>query len=141
MCAAWRLQCDMAVGSRVFFDMMYYPPFKVLVLGDLCSRVTVPVAESAFWWDILQVRTCLLQLPRGRSAAAFLAREDFSGGGFDFGFTFGPPSINSAEDMGSSVWLKETVAKRDFLGSTSRPQQERSSRQSKQKRYHHIRSI
>jgi len=46
----------MAVGSRVFFDMMYYPPFKVLVLGDLCSRVTVPVAESAVWWNIVQVR-------------------------------------------------------------------------------------
>jgi len=46
----------MAVGSRVFFDMMYDLPFKVLVLGDLCSRVTVPVAESVVWWNILQVR-------------------------------------------------------------------------------------
>ena len=46
----------MAVGSQVFFDMMYHPPFKVLVLGDLCSRVTVPVAESAVWWNIVQVR-------------------------------------------------------------------------------------
>jgi len=46
----------MATGSRVFFDMMYQPPFKVLVLGDLCSRVTVPVAESAAWWNITQVR-------------------------------------------------------------------------------------
>jgi len=49
-------QCDMAVGSRVFFDMMYHPPFKVVVLGALCSHVTVPVAESAVWWNITQVR-------------------------------------------------------------------------------------
>ena len=46
----------MAIGSRVFFDMMHQPPFKVIVLGDLCSRVTVPVAESAVWWSITQVR-------------------------------------------------------------------------------------
>jgi len=46
----------MAVGSQVFFDMMYHPPYKVLVLGDLCSGVTVLVAESAVWWNITQVR-------------------------------------------------------------------------------------
>ena len=45
----------MAVGTRVFFDMMYRRPDIALVLGDLCSRVTVPVAESARWWNIVQV--------------------------------------------------------------------------------------
>ena len=52
----------MAVGSKVFFDMMHYEPFKVVVLGDLCSRVTVPVAESAVFWDIVQVRTATLYI-------------------------------------------------------------------------------
>jgi hypothetical protein len=50
-------QCDMAVGSRVFFDMMHNPPAKAVVLGDACSHVTLPVAESAVSWNIFQVGT------------------------------------------------------------------------------------
>jgi hypothetical protein len=45
----------MAVGSRVFFDMMHNPPAKAIILGDSCSHVTVPVAESAIGWNIFQV--------------------------------------------------------------------------------------
>ena len=59
----------MATGSRVFFDMMYHRPFKVVVLGDLCSRVTVPVAESAVWWNITQVRPYTVAAAASASAA------------------------------------------------------------------------
>ena len=49
------IQCDMAVGSQVFFDMMHSPPAKAIILGDACSHVTVPVAESAIGWNVFQV--------------------------------------------------------------------------------------
>ncbi|ELT87875.1 hypothetical protein CAPTEDRAFT_222380 [Capitella teleta] len=45
----------MAVGTKLFFDMMHEPPAKVMLFGDACSEVTTPIAESAKWWNIWQL--------------------------------------------------------------------------------------
>ena len=49
-------QCDMAVGTKLFFDMMHSQPPKVMLFGGTCSQVTAPLAESSIWWDIWQVQ-------------------------------------------------------------------------------------
>ncbi len=48
-------QCDMAVGTKLFFDMMHKDPPKVMLFGGACTQVTAPLAESTTWWDIWQV--------------------------------------------------------------------------------------
>ena len=48
-------QCDMAVGTKLFFDMMHKDPPKVMLFGGACTQVTAPLAESSRWWDIWQV--------------------------------------------------------------------------------------
>ena len=45
----------MAIGTKLFFDMMHLDPPKVMLFGGSCSHVTAPIAESAKWWDISQV--------------------------------------------------------------------------------------
>ena len=50
-----RSQCDMAVGTKLFFDMMHDAPPKIMLFGDACSHVTAPIAESSVWWNIWQV--------------------------------------------------------------------------------------
>ncbi len=45
----------MAVGTKLFFDMMHEPPDKILLFGDACTQVTAPIAESTKFWDIWQV--------------------------------------------------------------------------------------
>ena len=50
-----RSQCDMAVGTKLFFDMMHDKPPKIMLFGDACSHVTAPIAESSVWWNIWQV--------------------------------------------------------------------------------------
>ena len=50
-----RSQCDMAVGTKLFFDMMHDTPPKIMLFGDACSHVTAPIAESSVWWNIWQV--------------------------------------------------------------------------------------
>ena len=45
----------MAVGTKLFFDMMHEQPSKVMLFGDACTQVTAPIAESAIWWKIAQV--------------------------------------------------------------------------------------
>ena len=45
----------MAVGTKLFFDMMHRPPEKVLLFGDACSEVTTALAESSPYWNITQV--------------------------------------------------------------------------------------
>ena len=45
----------MAVGTKLFFDMMHLDPPKVMLFGGACSHVTAPIAESAKWWNIGQV--------------------------------------------------------------------------------------
>ena len=45
----------MAVGSKLFFDMMHSQPPKVMLFGGACSQVTAPLAESSIWWNIWQV--------------------------------------------------------------------------------------
>ena len=37
----------MAVGTKIFFDMMNKQPSKVLVFGDACSDVTAAIADHA----------------------------------------------------------------------------------------------
>ena len=53
-----RSQCDMAVGTKLFFDMMHETPPKIMLFGDACSHVTAPIAESSVWWNIWQVYGC-----------------------------------------------------------------------------------
>ncbi|KAI0215382.1 Gamma-aminobutyric acid type B receptor subunit 2 [Lamellibrachia satsuma] len=50
-----RQHCDMAVGTKLFFDMMHDPPTKIMLFGDACSHVTAPIAESSVWWNIWQL--------------------------------------------------------------------------------------
>ena len=45
----------MAVGTKLFFDMMHEHPPKVMLFGGSCSHVTAPIAESAVWWNMWQV--------------------------------------------------------------------------------------
>ncbi len=45
----------MAVGTKLFFDMMHSQPPKAMLFGGACSQVTAPLAESSMWWDIWQV--------------------------------------------------------------------------------------
>ena len=47
----------MAVGSKLFFDMMHDEPPKVMLFGGACSQVTAPLAESSIWWNIWQVKS------------------------------------------------------------------------------------
>ncbi|KAK2193416.1 hypothetical protein NP493_13g08014 [Ridgeia piscesae] len=45
----------MAVGTKLFFDMMHDLPPKIMLFGDACSHVTAPIAESSVWWNIWQL--------------------------------------------------------------------------------------
>ncbi|CAD5114117.1 DgyrCDS3264 [Dimorphilus gyrociliatus] len=47
--------CDMAVGTKLFFDMMNQPPEKLILFGAACSHVTGPIAETAYYWRIPQL--------------------------------------------------------------------------------------
>ncbi|KAK8747898.1 hypothetical protein OTU49_016218, partial [Cherax quadricarinatus] len=48
-------QCDTAVGTKSFFDMMYKEPRKVMLFGAACTHVTSPIAKAAKHWNIVQL--------------------------------------------------------------------------------------
>ncbi|XP_070566216.1 gamma-aminobutyric acid type B receptor subunit 2-like [Ptychodera flava] len=48
-------KCDMAVGTKAFFDAMATKPKKFVVLGGICSNVTAPIAETVSWWKLTQI--------------------------------------------------------------------------------------
>ena len=45
----------MAIATRILFEMMHFKPSTAILFGDSCSRVTVPIAETAVWWNLAQV--------------------------------------------------------------------------------------
>ena len=53
-------QCDMAVGTRLFFDMMNDDIPKVLLFGHAWPEVTSAIAESSPQWNISQVNASLI---------------------------------------------------------------------------------
>ncbi|XP_077978603.1 gamma-aminobutyric acid type B receptor subunit 2-like isoform X2 [Glandiceps talaboti] len=48
-------KCNMAVGTRAFFDAMATGPLKMMVFGSVCSKVTAPIAEAVLWWKQIQL--------------------------------------------------------------------------------------
>ncbi|XP_063854225.1 gamma-aminobutyric acid type B receptor subunit 2-like isoform X1 [Scylla paramamosain] len=48
-------QCDTAVGTKLFFDMMYNKPAKLMLFGAACTHVTNPIAKAAKHWHIVQL--------------------------------------------------------------------------------------
>nr|XP_027225527.1 LOW QUALITY PROTEIN: gamma-aminobutyric acid type B receptor subunit 2-like [Penaeus vannamei] len=48
-------QCDTAVGTKSFFDMMFEKPRKVMLFGAACTHVTDPIAKAAKHWHITQL--------------------------------------------------------------------------------------
>ncbi|XP_074660588.1 gamma-aminobutyric acid type B receptor subunit 2-like [Tubulanus polymorphus] len=48
-------KCQMAIGTKAFFDMMHFDPPKVILFGPSCKSVTGPIAEMTKWWDIWQL--------------------------------------------------------------------------------------
>jgi len=51
------LQCDMAVATKFFFDMVDSNHTMVMVFGDACSSVSGPIAEISKEWNVSLVRT------------------------------------------------------------------------------------
>nr|XP_006824736.1 PREDICTED: gamma-aminobutyric acid type B receptor subunit 2-like [Saccoglossus kowalevskii] len=48
-------KCDMAEGTKAFFEAMATGPPKLMVFGGICSNVTAPIAEAAIWWNLIQL--------------------------------------------------------------------------------------
>ncbi|XP_066944168.1 uncharacterized protein GABA-B-R2 isoform X2 [Macrobrachium rosenbergii] len=48
-------QCNTAVGTKSFFDMMDRLPRKVMLFGAACTHVTDPIAKAAKHWHIVQL--------------------------------------------------------------------------------------
>ncbi|XP_064634333.1 gamma-aminobutyric acid type B receptor subunit 2-like [Lineus longissimus] len=48
-------KCDMAYGTKQFFNLMHNIPPKVMLFGPACSGVTGPIAEMSRWWNIRQL--------------------------------------------------------------------------------------
>ncbi|XP_068205833.1 gamma-aminobutyric acid type B receptor subunit 2 isoform X7 [Palaemon carinicauda] len=48
-------QCNTAVGTKSFFDMMDRLPKKVMLFGAACTHVTDPIAKAAKHWHIVQL--------------------------------------------------------------------------------------
>nr|XP_006813973.1 PREDICTED: gamma-aminobutyric acid type B receptor subunit 2 [Saccoglossus kowalevskii] len=48
-------KCDMAEGTKAFFDAMARSPPKLMVFGGICSNVTAPLAEAVMWWNLIQL--------------------------------------------------------------------------------------
>ena len=50
-------QCDMAVATKFFFDMVDSNNTMVMVFGDACSSVSGPIAEISKEWNVWLVST------------------------------------------------------------------------------------
>ncbi|XP_006813975.1 gamma-aminobutyric acid type B receptor subunit 2-like [Saccoglossus kowalevskii] len=50
-----KLQCEMAEGTKAFFEAMAEGPPKLMVFGGVCSNVTAPIAEAVIWWKLVQL--------------------------------------------------------------------------------------
>ncbi|XP_065314258.1 gamma-aminobutyric acid type B receptor subunit 2-like isoform X2 [Gordionus sp. m RMFG-2023] len=48
-------KCKAAEGTKVFFDMMFNPPPKLMLFGGACTSVTAPIAEASPFWNLIQV--------------------------------------------------------------------------------------
>ncbi len=70
-------QCDMAVGSKLFFDMMHDAPPKLMLFGGACSQVTAPIAESSPYWNITQVPVFLFYSSLGTQFRNTFLRNSF----------------------------------------------------------------
>jgi hypothetical protein len=53
------LQGSPSVGSRELFHALQQPPTKIVLLGPFPSHVAVAVAQTARWWNLIQVRNSL----------------------------------------------------------------------------------
>ncbi|GAB1598328.1 uncharacterized protein LOC115214515 [Argonauta hians] len=48
-------KCDMAVATRLFFDMMHENTTKIILFGDACFNVTGPMVQISKWWNMTQL--------------------------------------------------------------------------------------
>ncbi|XP_067655790.1 gamma-aminobutyric acid type B receptor subunit 2-like [Haliotis asinina] len=49
-------KCDMAMATRVFFDMMDdHNSTKVILFGDACFQVTGPISQISKYWNMFQL--------------------------------------------------------------------------------------
>ncbi|XP_077978832.1 gamma-aminobutyric acid type B receptor subunit 2-like [Glandiceps talaboti] len=48
-------KCEMADGTKAFFEAMAEGPIKMMVFGGVCSNVTAPIAEAVIWWKLVQL--------------------------------------------------------------------------------------
>ncbi|XP_054162297.1 gamma-aminobutyric acid type B receptor subunit 2-like [Oppia nitens] len=48
-------KCDAAQGMKEFFNMLYFPPIKVLLFGDACPVVTDPIAKASKFFNLIQL--------------------------------------------------------------------------------------
>ncbi|XP_041367039.1 gamma-aminobutyric acid type B receptor subunit 2-like [Gigantopelta aegis] len=52
----FQTRCDMAMATRVFFDMMDdRNSTKVILFGDACFKVTGPISQISKWWHMFQL--------------------------------------------------------------------------------------
>ena len=50
------------VATRELFQMLLSPPVKVGILGPFPSHVAMAVAQTARWWNLVQVRCGLARI-------------------------------------------------------------------------------
>ncbi|XP_006811791.1 gamma-aminobutyric acid type B receptor subunit 2-like [Saccoglossus kowalevskii] len=48
-------KCDMAEGTKAFFEAVAEGPPKVALFGGICENVTAPIAETVAWWNLIQL--------------------------------------------------------------------------------------
>ncbi|XP_047740705.1 uncharacterized protein LOC108679805 [Hyalella azteca] len=48
-------ECNTAIATKAFFDLMFKEPVKVMLFGAACTHVTDPIAKASKHWRITQL--------------------------------------------------------------------------------------
>ena len=49
------LQCDAGVGMHILYEHIHQKPQKIMLLGAAFSTVSQPIADTAKYWNLIQV--------------------------------------------------------------------------------------
>lgn len=60
---AFRFQCEPGLGATVMYNLLYFHPYKLMLLAG-CSTVCTTVAEAAKMWNLVVVNIRLGLFPR-----------------------------------------------------------------------------
>ncbi|ELU11519.1 hypothetical protein CAPTEDRAFT_196704, partial [Capitella teleta] len=56
----YRSQCLAGPGINAMFELLYRPPYKVMIIGPGCSVACIPAAEASLYWNLTHVSySCL----------------------------------------------------------------------------------